>query len=111
TITNQGVASSITARALTGSATITPVAKAYDGFTVASGSSIAGTTSGTVNGDTVALNTTGYVLDHSSADAGATTVSASGSAAAGAITSNPAGTQDGSAGNPVRSEERRVGKE
>src|SRR4029077_9661407 len=101
TVTNQGVASSITAKALTGSATITPASKVYDGFTVATGSTIAGTTAGTVNGDTVALDTTGYTLNHSSRNAGATTVSATGNAAAGAITSNPAGLQDGSAGNPV----------
>jgi len=96
-----GSVGTIDPRALTGTATITPVAKTYDGSTAASGSSISGTTSGTVNGDTVALSTGSYVLDHSSTHAGATTITATGNAALGAITSNPAGAQDGSAGNPV----------
>src|SRR5262245_52591092 len=99
TVTNQGVASSITPSALTGSSTITPVAKRYDGFTVVTGSTIAGTTAGTVNGDTVALDTTGYTLNHSSPHAGATGVRAAGNAVPARRSCELVGTGDGSAGN------------
>jgi filamentous hemagglutinin family protein len=103
TITNQGVAGLITARALTSSATITSVAKTYDGMLAASTSTISGSISGTVNGDTVALNTSGMFLDYNTAHAGvnATTISASGTAALGTFLSGGVGAKNGNAGNGV----------
>src|SRR6202008_1169686 len=66
----------------------------------ATGSTVGGTTSGAINGDVVALDTRGISLAFNSTHvATATTISASGLAAAGAVTPGGNGTKNGTAGN------------
>src|SRR6185312_14434151 len=104
TITNQGVAGTITAKSLTSSATITSNAKTYDGLLNASTSTIAGTVTGTpIANDTVALDTSGQILTYSDAHVvGAKTITATGTSAFGAFTGTAAGGGTGaSAGNEV----------
>jgi filamentous hemagglutinin family protein len=101
TITNQNVAGTITAKTLSSTATITPVAKVYDGLLAASTSTIAGSTSGTINGDTAVLDTAGMILTNNTAHAGATTIAATGSSALGAFVGTGVGAKDGTAGNQV----------
>ena len=79
---------SITPVTVTGAASITGVNKTYDGLVAATGSTIAGTTSGAVKGDTVALNTSGYTLAFDAGSVGAHTINASGKAIVGTVNSN-----------------------
>ena len=96
------VSKAITAKQLAATATITGVNKAYDGLTAATGSSVSGSTTGALNGDVVALDTSGVALNFNSAHvASATTIAASGNAAMGAVTAGGVGTKDGTAGNAV----------
>jgi hypothetical protein len=75
-------AGTITPVTLGSTASITAAPKVYDGLLVATGSTVAGTTSGAINGDVVALDTSGVSLSYNSTHvATATTISASGSAA------------------------------
>jgi len=96
------VTGSITAKTLTSTATIAPVAKTFDGLLVATGSTVAGSTGNTVGTDTVALNTTGLSLNYSDAHVvGAKTIGATGTSTIGAITNSGSGSFNGTAGNLV----------
>ena len=68
---------------------------------MASTSTIAGTTTGEINGDVVPLDTALMVLTNNTAHAGATTIAATGSSAFGAFVGTGTGLADGTAGNPV----------
>jgi len=92
----------INAVQLSASASITAVNKVYDGTLVATGSTVSGSTSGTVVGsDLVALDTSGLSLNFS--DAHVTTankaISASGNVAVGAVTNSGSGNFSGSDAN------------
>ena len=80
--TISSASASITARALTATASITGSGgKTYDGTTTATGVSVSGTVAGAITGDTVVLDTSGLSLAYNSARvAGATAIVASGTA-------------------------------
>ena len=86
---------------LLATARITGADKTYDGLLAATGSSISGSTSGALNGDSVALNLSGMTLAFDNAHAGARSISASGNAALGAVTGVGVGLKNGTAGNAV----------
>jgi filamentous hemagglutinin family protein len=104
-ITSQTVADvtkAITVKGLAATATISGVDKIYDGLATATGSTISGTTSGTLNGDTVALDATSMTLAFSGANvASQIAISATGTAAIGSIIGSGVGSMDGTAGNQV----------
>ena len=97
------VTKAITAKQLTTSATITGADKTYDGTTAATGSTISGSTSGAINGDSVALDTSAVSLSFDSAEVGSNRIiSASGNASLGVVTGGGRGAKNGlSQGNEV----------
>ena len=82
-------------------ASIAGADKTYDGYLVATGSSLTGSTIGALNGDAVALDVSAMGLAFNDAHAGARSISASGTAALGAVTGAGVGAKDGTAGNAV----------
>jgi len=88
---------------LTASVAITAAAKTYDGLLDATGSSASGSLSGTLNGDAIALDTSGLTLLFNDAHVATLnkTIAASGSVALGALTPGGVGAKDGTAGNAV----------
>ena len=71
----------INAKALTSNASITAVAKNYDGTLAATGSTVSGSVLGAVSGDTISLDTSGLTLAYNNAHVATAnkTISASGS--------------------------------
>ena len=86
----------ISARPVSASASIVPVAKVYDGTRVATGSTLSSSVSGAVASDTLGLDSSSVTLQYNDAHvANATTISASGTPAL-AIRSSGSGLQNGS---------------
>ncbi|MCX7242012.1 MAG: MBG domain-containing protein [Burkholderiales bacterium] len=99
TLTIQGpAAATITAKTLTSSATITPVAKPYDGNLAATGSTVSGSLTGMVDTDAYTLNTSAVSLAFSDAHVATAnkTIGATGNVALGTLTSSGSGTKTGS---------------
>jgi hypothetical protein len=98
--TNNAV--TIDAKQLTATASITAAAKVYDGLLAATGSTVTGDLTGELNGDSITLDISGLSLAFNDAHvATASTISASGNVALGALTAGGSGSKDGTTGNAV----------
>ena len=87
---------------MTTNASITGSDKVYDGFLSATGSTFGGDITGELNGDSVALDTSGMTLAFDNAHVGTgTTISSTNDAVMGAITGGGVSSKDGTAGNAV----------